>query len=513
MRNLFVLPDGTEIFSGVGRDPAIQEVTYTRYACSETNLDYASACANMVEASLIDKSGAFSLTAGTEVEYYRVDDAGERSQVGRFFLETPARPRANSYKFTAYDRMILFDKDLTDWLTGLSEWPYTMQTLLGMICDECGVELEQDLELINGDFQVIRFVYQGVTGRKLIRWIAGANAARAFITPEGKLSFQEFTTGEVALPIRSIDLADYVTAPIERVVIRQAEDDIGVAWPEDSTGETYTITGNPLLGVYNSEDLLPVAQNIAGRVLGLSYTPGKVQLFDPDCEVLPGVFYTVTDRNGMESTVIGFSVTYSGGVSTLESTGYRARESAAAVNNQDTLQIVQGRVAEMKVSLEEVSSSLQQTSITVESVRQEQAEVIQRVDSISSRVSTTEETVETLKTKSTVLEQDADSLSLSIKSIREELGEKADRATVEEITEHFLFNEDGLTISNTGTGMGIGVSEKRVIFTGGEDPTTEIYPDRMKTTNLYVGERLDLGDFSFIPRTNGNLSFRYTGGN
>lgn len=137
----------------------------------------------------------------------------------------------------------------------------------------------------------------------------------------------------------------------------------------------------------------------------------------------------------------------------------------------------------------------------------------QTSENITMKVSENEESIKGLQSKATVLEQDAEQLELSIVQVCEGMDEKADRKTVEEITEHFLFNEDGLTISNTGTGMGIGVSEKRVIFTGGEDPTTEIYPDRMKTTNLYVGERLDLGDFSFIPRTNGNLSFRYTGGN
>ena len=61
--------------------------------------------------------------------------------------------------------------------------------------------------------------------------------------------------------------------------------------------------------------------------------------------------------------------------------------------------------------------------------------------------------------------------------------------------------------------MGIGVSEKRVIFTGGNDPTTVITPNAMETTNLTVGVRLDLGCFSWIPRTNKNLSLRWTGGN
>ena len=94
----------------------------------------------------------------------------------------------------------------------------------------------------------------------------------------------------------------------------------------------------------------------------------------------------------------------------------------------------------------------------------------------------------------------ADGLKLSVENLQTD------------ITEHFRFAEDGLTITNSGTGMGIGVSEERVIFTGGNDPTTVIRPNDMETTNLEVKIRLDLGGFAWIPRTNNNLSLRWTGG-
>ena len=137
--------------------------------------------------------------------------------------------------------------------------------------------------------------------------------------------------------------------------------------------------------------------------------------------------------------------------------------------------------------------------------------MIQTVDSITSQVSVTERTVEELRTQTTVIAQKSDSLELSVTSIRTDLDAKADQKQVDEITEHFRFDENGLTISNSATGMGIGVSEQRVVFTGGDNPTTVIYPNEMHTTNIRVLERLDLGEFSFLPRTNGNLSFRYTG--
>jgi hypothetical protein len=116
------------------------------------------------------------------------------------------------------------------------------------------------------------------------------------------------------------------------------------------------------------------------------------------------------------------------------------------------------------------------------------------------------------KTISTTLTVRADGMDVAVTKIREEVGTKAEKAQVEELTEHFRFAEDGMTITNSGTGMGIGVSEKRVIFTGGDDPTTVITPNAMETTNLNVGVRLDVGGFAWLPRNNKNLSLRWVGG-
>lgn len=131
---------------------------------------------------------------------------------------------------------------------------------------------------------------------------------------------------------------------------------------------------------------------------------------------------------------------------------------------------------------------------------------------IAAKVGETSKNVDGLNTRTSTLEVTASGLSASISTVQTGLSEKANKEDVDEITEHFLFKEDGLTIFNTATGMGINVSEKQVEFTGGTDPTTVITPNDMKTTNIKVNTRLDLGNFSFLPRTNGNLSFRYTGG-
>ena len=511
-KDLFVLPDGKEIYSGHGQTPAITSVTCTQMVNDATDLEYGAACAGMIEAALLDTSGAFSMTAGDELAYYSVAEDGARKLQGYFILEAPTKPSASTCKFTAYDRMIRFDKDLSMWLASLTDWPYTMQNLLSMVCEQCGVELADGIQLINGDFQILRFIQQ-VTGRQLIRWIAGANAAFAAITPEGKLTFSTYTdVGNLDLPVKSLKLTDYSTATIERVVVKQHKDDVGVAWPENSQGETYTILANPLLATHSTLNLLPYIQRIADKICGISYIPAEVQLIDPDRKCQPGTYITVTDRYGKPHRTAVFSVCHKGSVSTVKSTGNHSRNSAGAVNGQNVVEILQGRMVKIQVDLEGVSTELSQKTIDLNTVKKEQSSIKQDVSGISSRVSETEENVDGLQGQYTTVSQRADGIDLSVTKLRKEVGTKAEQSQVNEITEHFRFAEDGITISNSATGMGINVSEKQVAFTGGDDPTTVITPNAMETTNLQVGVRLDVGGFAWIPRTNNNLSLRWTGG-
>ena len=134
------------------------------------------------------------------------------------------------------------------------------------------------------------------------------------------------------------------------------------------------------------------------------------------------------------------------------------------------------------------------------------------VEGITARVSSAEEKAGDYAVKSqlTVLEQRTDGLSLSVTQLQSRTDTKADKDQLAEVTEHFRFGADGMTITNSATGMGIHISEEEVAFTGGSDPTTIITPNAMETTNLHIGTRLDIGAFSLIPRTNSNLSLRYT---
>ena len=126
LRNLIVLPDGTEIASGLGAKHTIQNATITASSNSGTELAPGSVCADVLEAKFFTPGGNLNLTVGSEVTLYKVADNGKRTKVGLFTLEAPERPSKNTYKITAWDRVSWLNRDLTEWLSGLDGWPYSL---------------------------------------------------------------------------------------------------------------------------------------------------------------------------------------------------------------------------------------------------------------------------------------------------------------------------------------------------------------------------------------------------
>lgn len=192
LRNLIVLPDGTEIFSGLGAYNAIKSVKFTGSVNEQTELAFGSVCSSMMEASIITPYGGLNIAAGSEVTAYKVDDAGTRYPMGLYTLEKPTRPTANTYKITAYDRISWLDKDLTKWLAALDVWPIELLTFAQMVCSECGLTLTNET-IPNGDYLIPQFSGSGITGRKLMQWVGEVCARFLRATPDGNVEFAKYT--------------------------------------------------------------------------------------------------------------------------------------------------------------------------------------------------------------------------------------------------------------------------------------------------------------------------------
>ncbi len=187
IRNLLVLPNGEEIFSGSAEENGIRSVALTQCVNGEEELCPGAVCASMLEASVIAQ-GDIPLAAGDEITLYTVSDSGTRTKQGIFVAEKPVWESACVYQLTAYDRVSLLDKDLTDWLTALSGWPYCLLDFASMVCSECGLTLIND-SIPNGDYPVQAFSGEGITGRQIMQWAGQAAGRFCRATTDGQLEF------------------------------------------------------------------------------------------------------------------------------------------------------------------------------------------------------------------------------------------------------------------------------------------------------------------------------------
>ena len=72
LKTLIVLPDGTEVFSGDVRNTSIISSTITQSVNSGTELTLGSACSAMLECRIILKDKNVLLSAGDEIQLYKV---------------------------------------------------------------------------------------------------------------------------------------------------------------------------------------------------------------------------------------------------------------------------------------------------------------------------------------------------------------------------------------------------------------------------------------------------------
>lgn len=389
MKNLIILPNGTEIFSGNARDNAIISCTYTQCVNDGTELSIGSSCCNELELKLFS-TGGLSISAGDEIQYYKVDDSGERTKIGVFRCEKPTITGTGTYKFVAYDNVSKLDKDLTEWLTALDGWPYTVEEFAENVCSACGLSLAVP-PTVNANYKIRKFSGSGVTGRMLMQWLGQITCRFIRANADGEIEFAWYTDKEAEIATKGefayfgggLSYEDYQVAEIEKVQIQVSDSDNGTVYPDGNEEElnTYKITGNYLLTAETGNELKPVAQAIFEQLQGVAYTPCKVSI-QATVAINAGDIVHITDRNGVRITAYVMSKTNKGQKDTLECTGSYKRDSSTATND---------------ISLKALNGKMLNISKSVDGLRIENADTAGKVadlelnvDGIATRVENAE---------------------------------------------------------------------------------------------------------------------------
>lgn len=483
-----ILPDGSAIASGVWGEPAIVSVRWLQNRNDGYEITLGTVCCGQLEIELFSLKKP-EIGVGTRLIYQ--EDGKKR---GVFYCQGLTRQSQNRWKLTALDAMHRFYRELTGFWKDRAD-DTALSLLLGL-CDFCGVKT-QITEIPGGDLPVPRLA--GYPAQRILKMLGQVAGRFFYIDGEENLCAGWYDSTAELDNYASLKCAEFTTAPIERVLLRQTQTDIGWAYPEDEEEKnTLVLQGNPIFAT----DSTATAERIFRQFSTFSHTPFTCKLL-PGQEIAPGTLVEFADPDGIRRTGVVMGWEKCNGIVTLRGTGSHSLQSLQAFSEL-TLEEMEGLALS-------ISRTVQGLSVSHTDLLGNQGALELNFAGLQSQVTGLTHTTDTLTTQTTALRQTAQGLSLAVSQLGGTLEGKTDREEFSQVTEHFLFDEDGLTIQNSATGMGIRVSEEQVQFLGDEESTTHIRPDHMETARLAVGKRLDLGDFSLLPRTNGNLSLRFTG--
>lgn len=285
------------------------------------------------------------------------------------------------WKITAYDRMIKFDVDVSDWYHAMyptDDTTHTIQELRDSLCEHIGVPQQQTV-LINDEMVVGKTISpESLCGRDVLKAICEINGVFGHFDRTGMLTYislqdtglypsDTLYPGDDLYPqsgwaaaeeleyYKTITYEDYLIDGIDRVQIRQEDGDIGAV--VGSGSNAYIVEGNFLAYGLGSADLTKLAWSIYDSIAGKTYRPAKIVSYAmPWIEVGDGLRAITTDT---EIATFVLTRTMSGiqaMMDTVEAKGTKTQGQSFGIQNE-IIQI-KGKTAVIVRNVDEVSATV-----------------------------------------------------------------------------------------------------------------------------------------------------------
>ncbi len=155
------------------------------------------------------------------------------------------------------------------------------------------------------------------------------------------------------------------------------------------------------------------------------------------------------------------------------------------------------------------TNQLTQTSDKLTSSISRTYETQQNLDS---RITANEQNIKTVTESQTTLTQTTDGLSASVSSLTKTTTDQG--ATLDQISKSLKFDETGLNLSDGGNGASVNLNETKMTFKNAAGQATATFSEDVEIKDLKIkyGGTFTMGNFAWVPRSNGNLSIKYIGG-
>lgn len=452
---------------------------------------------------------SISLSAGVRVSTNMV-----YVPMGKFYLDKDGVKAGDggNVEITATDiPPVLY----TEFNSSILTLPCTIQQALTKIATATGLTLNiTAANFPNLSVQLIESFSLVTTYREALMYIAETLGGYVCMGRNGEICVKRCFSGLVDIGcvldenyLFSVNKQESSVKPFQYISIKANKDDLGVTQTVTgvTTKCTYDIIDNPLT-YGHPQDFL------AGLVAPTTFTefyPSTISFQGrPDIDTGDVLKYKY---KGVEYLlpICSHVFEYNGGFkTTVESIG------------SDTLNVssvdsgVKQQVIAIKQNINELIRDLTQTQsqiIEINGEIVEMSKVLQTVEALQTQITKIEGDL----TQMSTLTQTANQLRLDIETVVKDLTATNDKVNSNQktILTYFDFQGDGLTIGVNSSDIKLKLINNQIQFLkeGSTDPVAYFSDGKLYVKDAHFLNSLVLGNFEFIPRSNGNLSLKRRG--
>lgn len=196
----------------------------------------------------------------------------------------------------------------------------------------------------------------------------------------------------------------YTTDSIERVQIKNADNDSGVIYPEEADGNCFGISGNMILGTVDGDEAARVAESLYDELNGMTYVPFSVTI-PRTMLIRAGDKIGVVDADGNAFETYVMKVSSRPGGTTLSASGDKSYGSSAAVSSKKYTNLtgkvlslaqsvnglevknadLEGQVSGLRLTTNEIRTYVEKEVVSGESFEKYKSEVIQTAQEMTAR--------------------------------------------------------------------------------------------------------------------------------
>ena len=238
-----------------------------------------------------------------------------------------------TFSAEAYDRMIAFDADATDWVQSLDFTnSKTVSGLVGELMTEMGFAYTIPATAVNTALTISKnpITDYSVSYRQILIWLAETMGCNVRMSRTGSVEFYTYSASPVmtitpdVIASQTREVSSYTIPQITRVVCYNT---LGAAYTSGTAGQDYTILGNPFLDPSGSTACIDNLLTLLSAIPAFNTTSFTDACADPRIDA--GDFLTVerTDGTSYVSPVMHQTLTWRGMcVADYASTGNQTRE-------------------------------------------------------------------------------------------------------------------------------------------------------------------------------------------